>query len=454
MSSSETSFVRLGGAGGLDTGADEFGPSPSKSRCPCCCAPADPSRKGCLYLWCRCSPLGRCGIVFLSVLVVLSAAWGIFCAASLCCYQPKCPDLPSFPNGHPASKIPVIFTHGFLGSRLMRNGQDIYGHGSMFLGLDQPDLGLPLTWTGDVDDVYSLKQDSDGASASSLDQIKFASCIRHDVYGYFMSWGSSCMNRPFYTYVYDWRRDDFESALGLSKLLQEVSRKHNSTVQLIGHSNGGLLSAIVLNLNTSLIHSVVFAATPFGGFMCAPGLQQGLPLALNTKSLDAQRFTSISAPYTFMALLPSDQEDPAAGRLITTSGQPLRLNLSDPEVWLATKYAPVIKDRFDPYFAHLNRTIKRAVLARQHSRGWPNKSYPPIAWVASESHDTVKDCYIGSQTSDFKYEKLGYVKGDDTVTFEAARPPFPAKTLVKTDRVHDQVMGDVNAIFHAMNSLF
>jgi pimeloyl-ACP methyl ester carboxylesterase len=444
----------------LDVAAKQ--PPPPPLTCRSCCA-YDPTaekslrRCGC---WTRASCPWRCCYVTAGAGLVLLLGFILLCITSLCCNEVSCTDNPGFEAGHAAAGVPVLFAHGFTGSTLIDgDGKLIYLSGAQAVGLETPPLGLPPQWLGDpadVSDVGSFRQATDATTVGGLlEDVRFAGCVRVAVYKRWMSWASRCMGRPYHAFVYDWRRDPVENAHKLAAAVEAVSRAHGGArVQLVGHSNGGVLSLIAMNLNASLpVHSVIYAGTPFkGGYGLLESFRDGIGVGLsNTQSIDARAALTISGNYVFAALAPEDDDD--AGLYDASTNQRVRFNMSDPATYLANGWT-VLRTASDPHYAALAGALARAALARRYMVVDPNRTYPPaVALVSDEFSGPSGDYWIdmASKVVDFAHPR-STESGDGTVRLSSALPPH---AYLGVERVakgiqHSYLLDDLAAVLAAM----
>jgi pimeloyl-ACP methyl ester carboxylesterase len=429
--------------------------SPSSRRC-CFCIP-------CCSWWVKASCRARCGCCFLTTVVVLSIAWGFFCAAALCCNEIQCDAAPGGFGSHPnASRIPVLFVPGFTGTTLLQGGDMVYLTGAQAVGLSAPPLGLPPYWDGVSSDASSLSfsQRRDGIEAGEpVEDVRFASCIRVAIYAPFLSWAQNCMGRPFHTFPFDWRRDPWENANALVDKIRAVSAAHGGLpVQLLGHSNGGVLSliatTILLKQGEHLVHSLIYAGAPFkGGYGVLEGFTSGLTIGLtNTKSIDAKAAMTIAGRLVFLPLVDGADDDDSY-LLDSVTGLPVRLNISDPQTlldWGLTSSA----SSSDPYFTGLLHGLAKAKLAREHMVYDPALAYPPSAVVASKEYQ-VGNANFTADVARRRLslsESVGTEGGDGSVRYSAALPPHPYGDvhLVKAGTTHQLLLNDLDAVRAAM----
>jgi pimeloyl-ACP methyl ester carboxylesterase len=444
-------------------------PSPSPPSQQSCCAYDPGATSGRCLCWRRANCRWRCGYVCCSVSLSLVLIWSVYCLASLCCVEVSCEAYPGFPAGHPAAAVPVLFVHGFTGSTLLDASADNavrYLTGLQAIGLDAPPLGQPPTWVGDAgrwDNVSAFSQSRDSLVAGDVvNDVTLASCIRVPVYRKWTSWASRCMNRPYSTFVFDWRRDPMENAAKLVARIRQVSAAHgNARVQLVGHSNGGVLSLIATNLlhatneTGALIHSAVYVGVPFKGSygLLRTWESDGIVVGLsNKKSLDARAALTVSGYYVFLPLVDGPDDDDSY-LVDGATGAVVRPNLTDPMTFVTNKWAQV-DGPADPYFGALSNALRRARLARSHLVPLPNVVYPQAVVVASRSLSIAN----GNFTVDAATGRIDWANprgregSDGSVRFSAAMPPTPYIGVEEADPslTHSYLLDDNRAVMRAM----
>ena len=137
---------------------------------------------------------------------------------------------------------PLVFIHGIKGSILSRrNGLRAWITFRQALGLASADLRLPLRWDGEVQRRDELVVEG------PIETVAW-----RDIYGRFLDWASGS-GRAFYTFAYDWRRDNLETVDQFTAFLVEISKRHRrAKVQVVAHSMGGLVSFVALNRSKSV----------------------------------------------------------------------------------------------------------------------------------------------------------------------------------------------------------
>lgn len=89
------------------------------------------------------------------------------------------------------------------------------------------------------------------------------------------------------------------------------SREAQGEIQVVAHSNGGLITLCALNAHPELFHSVVFVGTPFsGGIGMLSDLHVGSPIGLNKRLFAKPVSFSFPTSYVFFPT------DPTQSRLI------------------------------------------------------------------------------------------------------------------------------------------
>jgi hypothetical protein len=437
------------------------------------CCKFDAGTGGRCGVWRRSTCPWRCGIICVATLLTLLVAFTILCIASLCCIEVDCAKFGGAPSGSVMAQTPLVFVHGFSGSFLQAaDGSVAYLTALQALGVGASDLSLPLAWVGNAsqqDDVSAWSQAKDGLTAGApLDDIRFAGCVRVAVYSKPLSWLRRCANRPTYSFAYDWRRDNWETAAALKAFIKGVAATHNRSVQLLGHSNGGVLSMVATGLLgeeaivtgiPSPVHSSVFAATPFGGgYGTLAPFTNGYIVGLsNTLSLSAPRLLSISSYFTYLPLTPADWTGAGASFLHTPAGAQVDLNLVDPAVWLTMGLSPLLTSTTGAAYVSLAASLRRAALVRSYLRPRPGVAYPPAAVIASTQWPTKRN-YTISNVGLIDWSSGTEVTGDGSVRFDAAQPPYPTTGVFSPSAelklTHSYVLDDLVTLQKALASTF
>ena len=242
---------------------------------------------------------------------------------------------------------PVIVIHGFVGSKL-RNGsthESVWGHFVNAITRSKTDdLALPidrLPITDNRDDLvpYALYEKVAGVKfyGAMLDALRTVGGYRvGDI-------NNPAPDDTCFVYIYDWRRDNAESAAGLGRaILQIKARLHAPDLKfdIVAHSMGGLVALYYMKYGTEDVLSdgrehavtwagvrdlgrVVLVGAPLRGTMAAFRL---LNTGLSRSMAPAEVF---SMPSIYQ-LLPDD----GRGHIVDPLGQPLDIDLYDADAWV------------------------------------------------------------------------------------------------------------------------
>ena len=273
-----------------------------------------------------------------------------FIAAVACLALSGCahtqPDLHALYSRTGPDRVPVVVVHGILGARLSTAAGDERWPGGVFRLLfhDYDDLALPF-------DVETGKPGTDDLRPSAL----FDGAAGQDFYGqlietlsgpggYRIRDGGPGSPPTLYVFLYDWRRDNAESAARLDELVDRIRREHGDPalrVDIVAHSMGGLLvhyfvrfgAEDVLDLERPVVtfaggakvRKVILVGSPMRGSIS--GLQlaiMGAPIGFGTVPPE------IGATWpSVYQLLP----DPAWDWMVDPGGRRLDRDLYDLETW-------------------------------------------------------------------------------------------------------------------------
>jgi pimeloyl-ACP methyl ester carboxylesterase len=223
-----------------------------------------------------------------------------------------------------SNESPLVFIPGIKASMLSRT-QDrrLWLTWWQALGFTSADLRLPIIW------------DSDG---QPQDDVVATSPLRtvagQDIYASFLKWAARS-RQPFYSFAYDWRRDNLETVDKFLRFMSETNENHGGQKpQVVAHSMGGLVAFVALNRRPDLFsqrplcrRSIRSRNQLSGGYAsgCAHRLQQTYPRSrrfiyvCRTLLFLSVRFTRLTARTT--------QWRPNTARLV------FRRRLGAPSTW-------------------------------------------------------------------------------------------------------------------------
>jgi len=191
--------------------------------------------------------------------------------------------------------VPLVFIHGIKGAVLSdERGAVRWLNPRQALNLESPRLALPVEWKGD-------EQARDGITASGVlrDVYVIPFVLGEKVYGPFLDKAGK-LDRPFYPFAYDWRRDNLETLARFIAFLEDVSEKNKGAkIQVVAHSMGGLITRAALAQRPDLFQSVIFAGVAFGGGIgFLPDMHAGAPVGRNKTILSPEVFFTFPSVYT------------------------------------------------------------------------------------------------------------------------------------------------------------
>jgi pimeloyl-ACP methyl ester carboxylesterase len=242
---------------------------------------------------------------------------------------------------------PVIFVHGFIGSKLKNR----YTHESVwgrFINAVKrgrtEDLGLPI-------DAVPITHNRDDLIAYSLYErvagVKFYGAFMEaltDVGGYRLG----DINNPqpgdtLFIYYYDWRRDNVESAIGLGRAIRQIKARLKAPdmrFDILAHSMGGLVAEYYLRYGMEDVigdgreHPVTYAGAPDIGRMILIGTPlRGTMSSFRVLNKGFSRTMSPEVVFTMPSiyqLLPHD----GRGRFVDPQGDPIEADLYDAGEWV------------------------------------------------------------------------------------------------------------------------
>lgn len=244
------------------------------------------------------------------------------------------------------SQPPIVIIHGLMGSTLVdkTTGKEFYPKSAGAVALsDYQELAIsPVSSVGDnlvpgtiLNDIAGIN--FYGALTGVLEnEGQFINSTPGQAIG--------TQKRRYYTFIYDWRRDNVLAVKDLHAFLEQIRRDYNDPnlrVDIIAHSNGGLLANYYLRYGASdvldqtefsqwqeggqRVRRVVLLGTPnLGSVTSLERLMRGFRLGLRLIPVDV--LTSFATPFQ---ALPS----PIAQSVVDPGGNPVSINIYDPALW-------------------------------------------------------------------------------------------------------------------------
>jgi len=156
--------------------------------------------------------------------------------------------------------------------------------------------------------------------------------------------------RRYYVFLYDWRKSNFDSVERLHGLIEQIRADYKDPslkVDIIAHSNGGLIARYYLQYGPQPMHArtsplpwaegdlrirrIAMLGTPnLGSVISVNRLHQGLRFGLRT--IPPHLLVNFATPFE---TLPS----PAANVFIDANGTPAPLDIYDPKLWQQNKWS-------------------------------------------------------------------------------------------------------------------
>ncbi len=245
------------------------------------------------------------------------------------------------------SRNPVIFLHGFMGSKLhnARTHRSVWGRvRNLFWRGKEDHLALPIDQT-----PLSANRDELVAHeiCDSVGGIDFYGPIvraLRDIAGYDI--GNIDHPHPgetLYVFAYDWRRDNVESARALGEAIDRIVAAHGRPdlkIDLVAHSMGGMVARYYVTyggedvLDQSPLPAPTYAGARHVGKVILIGTPiEGSFTAFRIMHLGITRSLSPEALFTMPSvfqLFPSREARP----FVDTNGETLPVGLYDPDNWV------------------------------------------------------------------------------------------------------------------------
>ncbi|PRP77113.1 hypothetical protein PROFUN_12968 [Planoprotostelium fungivorum] len=401
------------------------------------------------------------------------------------------------------SDVPLVFIHGMKGGTLRdaSTGHLAWITAKQALGLGGR-LQLPLTWKANEDQSGYLPfvQDRDTIVPDGILQ----KVLIREFYGGFLKKMKS-LDRPTYTFVWDWRRDFNEAVARFTEFIQKIYQE-KGPVQVIGHSAGGLITFAALNnVNTChMFHSVVYAGTPFAqGIGWFEDVHCGSPVGFNKSILDSRVMLSFPSSWSFFPYKtnPKIFIDHRAESMEEEKKARIRVNQVDKsslskidiytleamldehpdlEVWevdllsaddwsnkkMSAYSLPINSKDWqmpgveEPVFRkmlheHVEHCVRQAATFRERLRYVPDVKHPPTSILYNATRPCKTRVLKDGPKSvrGFDFETLPKEMGDGRVAAVATRPPseIPCSEY-HTEKDHGTLLDDP-VIFTILNNL-
>jgi len=247
---------------------------------------------------------------------------------------------------------PIIIINGLMGSTLVDKdtGEEFYPRSARAVALsDYQDLTIsPVSTAGDnlvpgkiLRDIAGI--DFYGALTNVLEKDgQFVGSVPGHPVGN--------QKRRYYTFIYDWRRDNVIAVKHLHEFINQIRKDYddpNLKVDIIAHSNGGLLTNYYLRYGPNdvldqkefrqwdegakRVRRVVLLGTPnLGSVTSVERLLHGFRLGL--RLIPVEVMVSFETPFQ---ALPS----PITQSIVDTHGNPAKINIYDPKLWQENQWS-------------------------------------------------------------------------------------------------------------------
>ena len=367
----------------------------------------------------------------------------------------------------------LIFIPGFYGTRLVQTGD----RKVVWISAWQALFGSKTAArTG-----FGVAGERALAPGTVLDGIPVIPGIyAKDVYAAFLGKLRARLGaRPrIHLFAYDWREDYFAAVQQLARLVSELKHRGATSIAIIAHSMGGLITSYYLRYGSqapeeavetwegaSHIDKVVLATVPFKGSMTAfHNMKHGARFGLNTTLIKAQAFATFPSVYEMM---------PTYAPVLLDDGlKPLPHTLYESELW--ERYGWGFLDTATRVSEHIRQKRLALVTAALHTGKHlyerlhaPLGHSPPLEtqmlYVFSRSHPTLARAVLldaeSAPTLLFHRDEFAkhlpqqpyralFEDGDETVSVQSAQLPpaythaLAAVTECDSRAAHSQVLND------------
>ena len=280
--------------------------------------------------------------------------------------RPDLSRLYGFESNSETAAHPVILIHGISGSKLrhrITKKEEWFGNLSKLAFSNYTQLRL------EIDSLTLQAKESELEAYSIMDQVTGYS-VYADIIDTLTQFGgyqltevdqplSATNRRNLYLFVYDWRRDNVESARQLHQFIQQIKAQHNNPelkIDVVAHSMGGLIlryymrygALDVLGENDFIfdpkpsqnIRKAILLGTPnLGSVLSVYRFVHGLQF--NVRTIPVEVLLTMPSIYQ---MLPHS----LSNWLVDLNGEPMTLDIFDAQNWEKHGWAiydPKIRER-------------------------------------------------------------------------------------------------------------
>lgn len=361
----------------------------------------------------------------------------------------------------------VIFIPGFYGTRLVQasDGKIVWISAGQALFGSQTAARTGFAVPGALDLV----------PGTILDRVPVIPGIYAlDVYGDFLDELRTNLGAEsqLHLFGYDWREDYFQAVKKLSRLVDQLKSHGATSIALVAHSLGGLITSYYLRYGDQApenavetwqgachIDKVVMAAVPFKGSLTAfRNMKHGATFGLNH---------TLIKPHAFASFVSSYQLQPTYPVLLDHSLKLLSYSLSDSDLWQhhgwgflqpATGVSQAVMDKRVSFVKH---ALHRGKLLSERLHAPPGNlpgRKTQLLYAFARSHKTIARAVLldvpGAPTSQtvsqliFGRKNFGkhfptrshdilLADGDQTVITQSAQLPAAFQQACTTALIHE-----------------
>lgn len=174
----------------------------------------------------------------------------------------RCGAAENAPADKPATDCPVIFIHGFLGSRIACGAQELWPNDPSYPNIPSPNFAA-MTLLPDGETNTSGACSGQAAVTGLVDRAGGA-----DVYGSAQDFVNGLEPGRAYVYTYDWRRSVDAAVPGLDALIDQILLNTGADrVAIMAHSMGGLVTRDYIDdpARAKKVLRAVTIGTPYWG---------------------------------------------------------------------------------------------------------------------------------------------------------------------------------------------
>jgi pimeloyl-ACP methyl ester carboxylesterase len=283
------------------------------------------------------------------------------------CNNPNKPNLARLYQLNDSSQtgeVPLILTHGILGSKLRYKNSKLEiwpGNVSKLVFSKYKNLAYQIddTTIEPIQKNHEAHSIMDSISGFSIYQEIIDTLVQHGNYQLAKAGDEYSPGRKLYIFNYDWRQDNVKSAQELDKFIKTIQskypKKQDQKIDIVAHSMGGLITRYYMRYGTKdVLNDKKFIVNKDGAknirkavFLGTPNL--GLVLSVN-RFVNGYKFGLKTIPIEVMITMPSIYQmlpHSFTNWIVDLNGNSIKMDIFDYKTWQKYDWAiydPLVRE--------------------------------------------------------------------------------------------------------------